>query len=271
MKPRQSRKFRLAAIDLDGTLLGPDLTISRANLEALERLRDAGMEVVLASGRHHESMRPHAERVAGVEWLVSSQGAEVSDLPRRRTVHAVYLEPATAQEAFEIGHRLGHGNIVYTADGVFAPADGHARWVDFYAQLSGHAPMREPLSDLFRRNIYKVLWLGDEAHLGTSSAHAELEPLNAYKVRTHRHVFEFLSARASKGVGVAALAAHLGVGPEAVVAFGDGDNDVPLFEWAGTSVAMPHGWPEAKRRASAVAPEGPPETALARAVELVLG
>lgn len=255
---------------MDGTLLGPDLTISEANLRALQRLRESGLELVLASGRHHESMRAHAESVAGVEWLVSSQGAEVSDLPRQRRVHAVYLESATAQAAFEIGHRMGHGNIVYTADGVFAPADGHARWIDFYAQLSGYAPTREATPDLLRRDIYKVLWLGEEAHLGSSSAHPELAPLEVYKVRTHRHVFEFLSARASKAVGVAALAAHLGIAPESVVAFGDGDNDVPLFEWAGTSVAMPHGWPEARRRASAVAPEGPPETALARAVELVL-
>lgn len=270
MKTHKNRRFRLAAIDLDGTLLGPNLEISAANLRAVQRLRDAGLHVVLASGRHHESMRPHAEAVAGVEWLVSSQGAEVSDLARQRTVHAVFLDSVVARQAFEIAGRLGHGSIVYTEDGVFAPTDGHEQWIEFYAQLSGHMPTREDVTDLFQRNIYKVLWLGEEAHLGALSARPELEPLDAYKVRTHRHVFEFLSTRASKAVGAAALAAHLGIAAESIVAFGDGDNDVPLFEWAGASVAMPHGWPEARRRASAVAPEGPPETALARAVELVL-
>ena len=55
-----------------------------------------------------------------------------------------------------------------------------------------------------------------------------------------------------------------------VVAFGDGENDVPMFEWAGMSVAMPHGWPLALARAKLIAPAGPPETALARGVDLIL-
>ena len=52
--------------------------------------------------------------------------------------------------------------------------------------------------------------------------------------------------------------------------FGDVENDIPMFEWAGVSVAMAHGWPLALRKAKCVAPDGVPETALARAVDLVL-
>jgi hydroxymethylpyrimidine pyrophosphatase-like HAD family hydrolase len=66
------------------------------------------------------------------------------------------------------------------------------------------------------------------------------------------------------------LAEHLGISTAETVAFGDADNDIPLFEWAGVSVAMPHGWPTAQRHATAIGPEGPPETALARAVDLAL-
>ena len=54
------------------------------------------------------------------------------------------------------------------------------------------------------------------------------------------------------------------------MAFGDGDNDVPMFEWAGCSVAMPQGWPLARARAKLIAPDGPAETALARGIDLVL-
>ncbi|MBC8134277.1 MAG: HAD hydrolase family protein, partial [Fibrella sp.] len=42
--------FRLAAVDLDDTLLGPDKEISRANYAAIHRLVSAGVHVVLASG-----------------------------------------------------------------------------------------------------------------------------------------------------------------------------------------------------------------------------
>jgi hydroxymethylpyrimidine pyrophosphatase-like HAD family hydrolase len=55
------------------------------------------------------------------------------------------------------------------------------------------------------------------------------------------------------------------------VAFGDGNNDAAMLAWAGLGVAMPHAAPSALAAADLIAPEGDPETALARAVELVLG
>ena len=81
---RNVRKFKLAAIDLDGTMLGADGIISPANRIAIKRLQGAGVQVVPASGRHFRSMLPYVEELPGVEWVVSSQGGEVAD--RRRTV-----------------------------------------------------------------------------------------------------------------------------------------------------------------------------------------
>ena len=51
-----------------------------------------------------------------------------------------------------------------------------------------------------------------------------------------------------------------------MIAFGDGNNDVPLLSWAGLGVAMPNGRPAAKAAAKRVAPVGDPETSLSRAV-----
>ena len=57
---------------------------------------------------------------------------------------------------------------------------------------------------------------------------------------------------------------------EETVVFGDADNDIPMFEWAGESVAMPHGWPAAIKAARWVGPDGSPAEALARAVDFVV-
>ena len=81
---RNVRKFKLAAIDLDGTMLGADGIISPANRIAIKRLQGAGVQVVPASGRDFRSMLPYVEELPGVEWVVSSQGGEVAD--RLRTV-----------------------------------------------------------------------------------------------------------------------------------------------------------------------------------------
>jgi HAD superfamily hydrolase (TIGR01484 family) len=55
-----------------------------------------------------------------------------------------------------------------------------------------------------------------------------------------------MPAEVSKGSALATLALRLGIPPATAVVFGDGENDIPMFEWAGMSVAMPHGWPLAR-------------------------
>ena len=55
-----------------------------------------------------------------------------------------------------------------------------------------------------------------------------------------------------------------------MLAFGDGNNDAAMLAWAGLGVAMPHASEAALAAADRVAPAGNPETALARAVEMVL-
>src|SRR5688572_22576272 len=82
--------IRLAAIDLDGTLLGTNHNLGEQNRRAVAEFFDAGIEVVLASGRHYLSMRPFAEQL-GVRWLVSAQGGEVSDVSRTQVLDRRFL------------------------------------------------------------------------------------------------------------------------------------------------------------------------------------
>ena len=65
----------------------------------------------------------------------------------------------------------------------------------------------------------------------------------------------------------ACLAAHLGLEPRQVMAIGDAESDIPLFDWAGHSVAMPHGWPAAMGHATRVESMALPEEALTHAMD----
>ncbi|MGV3532166.1 MAG: HAD family hydrolase, partial [Chthoniobacteraceae bacterium] len=89
-------------------------------------------------------------------------------------------------------------------------------------------------------------------------------------LETSPELLEFFSPKANKAVGAQALAARLGISREHTLAFGDGTNDVELLAWAGVSVAMAHGRANAREAAGFVSPEGAPEEAFARAVDLAL-
>ena len=75
--------YRLAAIDLDDTLLGPDKQISAANLAAIQKLRGFGVQIVLASGRKHENMARFHAVLGGTGYIISGQGAARPNMQKR--------------------------------------------------------------------------------------------------------------------------------------------------------------------------------------------
>ncbi|MDB6016557.1 MAG: yidA [Pedosphaera sp.] len=261
--------FKLAAIDLDGTLLGLDHQISAANAHAVRQLQAAGAQVVLASGRHYNSMQKYADALPGVQWIVSSQGGEVSDVRRQTVLSRVFLPIAQAGEALVLGRSLGFTPVVYTVDGVFTDADWNGE-MDFYTELAGHRPVVIGAAELLTHEVFKLIWMGEPDLISGSGQRLSQLPPSVQAVRTHARFLEFMPASVSKGAALATLAGSLGIDRSEAVVFGDGENDIPMFDWACTSVAMPHGWAAAIPRATWVAPNGPMETALARGVEMVL-
>ena len=272
MNSATPHRFQLAAIDLDGTLLGPAHDISPENLRAVQRLQAAGAQVVLASGRHYNSMLKYARALNGLQWIVSCQGGEVSDVDRTTVLSRTFLSPADAKKTLELGHALGFTPVAYTVAGVATDVKPDSRSdfeMKFYTDLAGHQPAVLETAELLSHEMFKVIWMGDPAALSKLSL-ADITSPAVQAVRTQARFLEFMPANVSKGSALERLAARLGIPSSTAVVFGDGENDIPMFEWAGVSVAMPHGWPLALRRAKHVAPAGPVETALARAVDLIL-
>src|SRR5204863_1204114 len=69
------RPVRLIAVDIDGTLIDSTLDIPPANLDALRRAHEAGVEIVLVTGRRHRFALPVAEQLGFEFCLISSNGA----------------------------------------------------------------------------------------------------------------------------------------------------------------------------------------------------
>jgi Cof subfamily protein (haloacid dehalogenase superfamily) len=267
--PKIPNHFKLAAIDLDGTLLGPDHQISAANVQAVRQLQAAGAQVVLASGRHYDAMRKYADVLPDMQWIISCQGAELSDISRTNVLSRIFLPAAAVAAAVTLGQSLGFTPVLYTIEGVLTEA-GWNEEMKLYTDLTGIRPESVSEQEMLAHQVFKVIWMGEPALLSKVQLPISQLPSSIQAVRTNLRFLELMPADASKGLALAILAAHLGISPSDAVAFGDGDNDIPMFQWAGLSVAMPHGWPAALKQATIVPPAGPPETAFARGVEMIL-
>jgi len=269
MKREQpERSYKLAFIDLDDTLLGPTKHIHRANLGALKRLRRAGVQIAIASGRHHKNITGLRE-IGQQEWVLSSHGSVVRHEQTGEILAEETIAPALVDRLCARARELDFTLIVYHRDGAFIERD--SEWTHLYARNAGWLPIREDFHNLDPAAFQKVLWSDHSDRITEWAPKLKTEFADHLNVlATNPELLEFFSLNANKAVGAQTLARKLGIKPEETLAFGDGSNDVELLRWAGFSVAMNHGQETARRAARMVSPPGPPESAFARAVNLTL-
>lgn len=260
--------FRLAAIDIDGTLLGPGSIMSDENAAAVGRLRARGVRVVLASGRRHENMVRFYHSLCLQDPLISCQGALVKDEKTGRIIHRHPVPAHLADEAVRDGLARGMTIIYYQMDGIYI--SGRNEFTELYHARGGDPLVEGTLDDLTGTPL-KIIWINAAEKIAgnlpgvKTRYHGRLE-----SVVTYPEYLELIDWGVSKAVGLEAIAKELGIDRGEILAFGDGDNDVPMLHWAGCGVAMSHATPAAKSSAAMIAPAGDPATSLARAIDEVL-
>jgi Cof subfamily protein (haloacid dehalogenase superfamily) len=270
-------RFAVAAVDIDDTLVGPDGVVSAENAAALARLVAEGTRVVLASGRSHANMLPF-HRTLGLPHgpIISSQGAVVQESDTGEVRFARAMSPADVADVTRDGRARRFAVQHYRPSGIHTEA--RTRWTE-YDQARNAEPHRQ-VRDLLATggggavpdDVAKMIWLGDPDAItqAVAEAHARYDARLAV-IRTDPPYLEFSAANVNKATALAAVAESLGASRAEVVAFGDGNNDAAMLAWAGVGVAMPHAASSARTAADLIAPEGDLETALARAVAMVLG
>jgi Cof subfamily protein (haloacid dehalogenase superfamily) len=263
-------------VDIDDTLVGPDGVISAANAAALARLVAEGTRVVLASGRSHANMLPfHHALGLPPGPIISAQGAVVRESDTGEVRFARAMSPAEVAEITRDGREHGFAVQHYRPSGIHV--DMRTRWTE-YDQARNAEPHRH-VDDLLTTgadegtpdDVVKIIWLGDPDAITHAVEHTHARyDARLTVTRTDPPYLEFSAADVTKATALAAVAEELGVPQAQVVAFGDGNNDAAMLAWAGVGVAMPHAHPAAQAAADHIAPQGDLETALARAVAMVM-
>lgn len=269
MQSKSAFPYRLAAIDLDETLLGPDKQISAANRAAIHALQAQGVRIVLASGRRHENMLKFHRQLELEGAIVSCQGALARNAETDAILHRRCVPADLAARVVADAETRGLTLVYYHLEATYVSQRN--AWTELYGQRTGSPVVHvERLSQFDGVEPLKVLWVGAPDYFlqrfAEITAHYR-EQLEI--VVTDPEYMEFMATGVNKALGLAAVADHYGIAREEVLAFGDGHNDVAMLRWAGLGIAMPHGRQSARDAADRVGPGGDPETAFARAVALV--
>jgi hypothetical protein len=232
--------IRLAAIDLDGTLLDSRQRVSARNLASLERLLEAGVIVALATARDRASIAGRVPLDRPGLYYVACGGAMVYEPAAKSVLWAVTLLPALATEAVTFLQRFDQPVFVNADCDYWADRDGDRvamieRRYDLrarrFASLEDvplpamRVSLAAPRPVLERAAREAIATFGDRASVSLASP----------------DWLDVLGPRAGKGQALAWLQAHAGVRADETLAIGDFDSDLPLFAAAGYRVAMANG------------------------------
>jgi Cof subfamily protein (haloacid dehalogenase superfamily) len=263
--------FRLAFIDLDGTLLNPDGAVSPRTKRALAALAERGVQVILASGRAPRMVRRFQLDLGLSGPAVCYNGALVSASPEGGILWECRLSPDTALAVLAILHRAKIGNILCEADDRLAGEVQDAVLAQAQREEWG-LETDLPLPGFLKDGAHKFIAIGDRVH----DAAWRREFTEALRDRVALVAsapgadwLEIMPSGASKAKAAQGLCAMLGFDLTQAAAFGDAENDVALLASVGLGIAMGNGDPRAKAAARLVAPANT-EDGLAQVVEELL-
>src|SRR5687768_14641784 len=127
-------RYRMIAIDLDGTLLSPSGEVTPRAKSAVRRALDAGLLVCFATGRNWTESRTVLEAVEHYDSAVFVGGAMVVDTKKEVVLHRMMMQPDLARDLCQHLEAAGHA--------VLALQDTHAAGFDYL--VTGELPVNGP-------------------------------------------------------------------------------------------------------------------------------
>ena len=241
---------RLIAIDIDGTLLNSEFKIPAANIAALRQADEAGVEIVLVTGRRHTFAMPIAQALGFDMWLISSNGAVTRSMTGE-LFHRELFPAATVRRL--IAHMDAfRANCVLTFDTELPGAlvlehadllnasisrwiEKNATWIEFVVPLE-KALVKDPIQTMYCGTIARMREA--EAHLKLAGLDRKITVLKTEYPARDLCMFDVLTHGCSKGHALERWAGYRGITKEQVMAIGDNYNDIEMLNFAGIPVVM---------------------------------
>lgn len=231
--------FELFVFDLDGTILDSNGVISPTTRLALEKIRGRA-RMTLATGRSLVSAKPYIKDLKICEPVILYHGAVVFCPVTQRILREVRLPSRSARTALRLAENFPVDVQLYRSvedPQVYVRAIS-PEILKFAQKERLPVQVIPDLEDLAADGPLKLLFIGNGKVLTELSL--ALRNLEATVVFSESNHLEVLPPGISKGASLAWLCERLGIPLTRVVAVGDQESDVPLFERVGLGVAMAH-------------------------------
>lgn len=237
--------LRLAALDVDGTLVDTQKRVSAAVIRAVDALIDAGVEPVIATGRTLSELDGVLSHWPRIRYCILANGACVMDLAAGVCLHADRLPVRIARDILLAAKDMDVMAGVYADNTVYTEK---RRWDDagryhaaYLRDTLPHARTPVPDMDAFlsarEADVDKVEISFHDAR-DLPRLHKACAKLGVARAVSIHGELEINHPDASKGRALAALCGLLGIDAADAAALGDSETDIPMLRYVGLPIAM---------------------------------
>ncbi|MEO8095301.1 MAG: HAD-IIB family hydrolase, partial [Pseudolysinimonas sp.] len=226
--------IRAVALDVDGTIAGSDHIVSPRTEQAMERLVESGIPVILLTGRSRQNTLELAGAAHIINQVVSCNGAVIFDPVSNLDTRVQAMSDRDVATFFALREELGLEITWWTSDAIFVTHDGECRRM--LIELNDTKVAIADPSFIEPGTVVKMMLFGSEARLDEVSDIIQAATPGA--TRSMYCFFEFVDADATKWVALKYLLDEFGIDPKTCLGIGDGGNDVIWLKNIGFPFAM---------------------------------
>lgn len=240
-------KYEIMVLDLDGTLTNRDKVITPRTKEALMEMQKMGRRVVLASGRPTKGIRHLAKELELARYggcILSFNGGMIIDCATGETLFSRLLPVESNRRIVELA--MEHRVDILTYEGEEIISNNRE---NEYAQAESRINSMEirqveNMAEYVDFAVPKYIMLDDGDYLATVEPKVKAALGKNFSVyRSEPYFLEILPRGIDKAQSLERLLEVLGLTREAMIACGDGYNDLSMIQYAGLGVAMANAVP----------------------------
>lgn len=260
--------FRLAAIDIDGTLLDDNYLLSSETKEAVYEAKEAGMEIVLCSGRAPKSVFPIMEELEMDGFLITHNGAVITHSETKDVINEQGFFMDSLYNVVDYCEKTGIHTDFCTAFDMYTKKIDSNELHDLYTKYHMVPKIVDDVRSV-KEKLVKFTLFSSENIL--TSAHDDLQKMNLslQTIRSGPTFIDILHNQASKGIALKNLAHLLDVPMKKTIAIGNYYNDLDMIQVSGMGIAVANAPDEVRKHADLVVPSNN-ENGVAQALRKII-
>ena len=272
-----NKAIKALVFDLDGTLLDKECSLTESVIQALSEARKNNIRIILASGRHHAMMEPYAGLLDLDTPMICCNGAYTVSSEGKLSEDVIAIDRGILQELIALLSEHGALATFFSQEGIFAnERQQYVRLLEEeIEQLPGNP--ENPINIESNQNkllnkakvVVKILAYCPDPEKAKRLRKKVGATKGVHVAMSRNGYFDITPGGVTKGAALERMLNSEQISADQVAAFGDGENDLEMLQFAGVSIAMAHGSEKLKEVASLIVDNSGPD-GLAKTIESLI-